>query len=181
VITEVASLAEYHQLSERLRQKGFAEDQSPDAPICRWVAPGVVLDVMPTDEQILGFGNEWYRPALVAAQDLQLPSGRMIRMVPAPYFLATKLAAFENRGRGDFMMSHDIEDLIAVLDGRPELAGEVRRADDGLRGFLAGRFERLLANEAFLTALPGHLLGGAASPDRAPVVLGIMREIVDAA
>lgn len=181
VITEVASLGEYHRLSQRLRQKGFAEDQSPDAPICRWVAPGVVLDVMPTNEQILGFGNEWYRPALTAAIELLLPSGRTIRMVPAPHFLATKLVAFDNRGRGDFMMSHDIEDLVAVLDGRPELADEVLHADNELRGFLATRFRGLLISERFLTALPGHLLGGAASPDRTPIVLGIMKEIAEAA
>jgi hypothetical protein len=45
VITEVASLAAYHRLSQRLREQGFAEDQSPDAPICRWVSAGVVLAV----------------------------------------------------------------------------------------------------------------------------------------
>jgi len=177
VITEVASLAEYHQLSRRLRQKGFAEDQTPGAPICRWVAPGVVLDVMPTSEQILGFGNEWYKPALDAATELQLPSGRTIRMVPAPYFLATKLIAFDNRGRDDFMMSHDIEDIVAVMDGRPELVGEILQTVGGLRGFLAERFGALLDNQDFLAALPGHLSGGAESPDRTPVLLNIMRAI----
>ncbi len=180
VITEVASLAEYYQLSERLRLKGFAEDQSLDAPICRWVAPGLVLDVMPTDEKILSFGNEWYRPAMTAATKLQLPSGQTISMVTAPYFLATKLVAFDSRGQGDFMISHDIEDLVAVLDGRPELTNEVLSTDDDLRRFLAKRFGELLSNQGFLDALPGHLLGGAASPDRTPVVLRVIREISEA-
>lgn len=180
VITEVGTLAEYHRLSERLRQKGFAEDQSPDAPICRWVAAGVVLDIMPTNEEILGFGNEWYRPALAAATKLSLPSGRTIKMVTAPYFLATKLAAFDNRGRGDFMMSHDMEDIVAVLDGRPELVDELQHVDDELRVYLATRFGELLANEDFLTAVPGHLQGGAASPDRTPVVVRVIEEIARA-
>jgi hypothetical protein len=35
VITEVPSLGDYHRLSELLRERGFNEDQSPDAPICR--------------------------------------------------------------------------------------------------------------------------------------------------
>jgi hypothetical protein len=35
VITEVASLQDYYQLAEQLRARGFNEDQSPDAPICR--------------------------------------------------------------------------------------------------------------------------------------------------
>jgi predicted nucleotidyltransferase len=177
VITEVATLAEYHRLSRRLRNKGFTEDQSHDAPICRWVAPGVVLDIMPTNEEILGFGNDWYRPALIAATELILPSGRTIRMVTAPYFLATKLAAFDSRGRGDFMMSHDIEDIVAVLDGRPGLVEELHHVDSELRNYLAARFGELLVNEDFLAAIPGHLQGGAASPDRTPVVLGIIEEI----
>ena len=36
LITEVASLRDYYQLAERLRQRGFVEDQSQGAPICRW-------------------------------------------------------------------------------------------------------------------------------------------------
>ena len=63
VIVEVASLIEYHRLAKRLRELGFSEDQSPDAPICRWRAGGVLLDVMPTHPEIMGFGNEWYQPA----------------------------------------------------------------------------------------------------------------------
>ncbi len=178
VIIEVATLAEYHRLSERLRERGFAEDQSPDAPICRWVAPGVVLDVMPTGEEILGFGNRWYRPALSAAMGLNLPSGKFIQMVTAPYFLATKLVAFDNRGRRDFMMSQDMEDIVAVLDGRPELIGELEEhADSGLRSYLAKRFGELLDNEDFLAALPGHVQGGAASPDRTPIVIETIEQI----
>ena len=34
VITEVASLQDYHRLSGQLRKRGFKEDQRPDAHIC---------------------------------------------------------------------------------------------------------------------------------------------------
>lgn len=73
-IAEVASLIEYHRLSKRLRDVGFSEDQSMDAPICRWQAGGILLDVMPTHSEILGFGNEWYQPAFDAAVPVTLPS-----------------------------------------------------------------------------------------------------------
>ena len=72
VITEVASLADYYRLADDLRAAGFVEDQSPDAPLCRWRAPEVILDVMPTDEHVFGFGNCWYRPALANAQVIGL-------------------------------------------------------------------------------------------------------------
>lgn len=170
VITEVASLGEYHRLSSRLRERGFREDQSPEAPVCRWIAEGIVLDVMPTRAEILGFGNEWYQPALDTAASLKLPSGRAVRMVTAPYFLATKLAAFEGRGNGDYVMSHDMEDIVAVLDGRPEIIDEVKRTEEALQAHLADRFTKLLRNPDFLAALPGHLPGDAASQARVPLV-----------
>ena len=107
-IVQVVSQADYYQLSEKLRAKGFSEDTSDDAPICRWVADLVVLDVMPTDTNILGFGNKWYAPAAEKSDILQLPSGKSIRLVSAPYFLITKLEAFDGRGRGDYLASHDI-------------------------------------------------------------------------
>ena len=46
VLVEVATLVEYYRLSEQLRQLGFVEDTSEDAPICRWRADDVILDVM---------------------------------------------------------------------------------------------------------------------------------------
>lgn len=177
VITELATLSEYHHLSKRLRRKGFSEDQSPDAPICRWLAPGLILDVMPTDEKILGFGNEWYRPALTAAKETPLPSGQKIRMVTAPYFLATKLLAFDGRGNCDFVMSHDIEDFVAVLDGRPTLPQEVAHSDARLRNFLVKRLTNLLTKDEFLNALPGHVQDASTSPERSAVVLEKIREI----
>lgn len=133
VIAELASLGEYYRLSAQLRERGFREDSSPEAPICHWLAAGIILDVMPTDPGILGFGNVWYQPALKSAESVELPSGASIRMVSALYFLATKLAAFDGRGKGDFVMSHDMEDLVAVLDGRPEIVDEVKGADETLR------------------------------------------------
>ena len=179
VITEVASLGDYQRLSGRLRKRGFKEDQSPDAPICRWVAADVVLDVMPTRPEILGFGNKWYQPALDAAVVVTLPSGKSIRMVTAPYFLATKLAAFDTRGKGDYVMSHDMDDIIAVLDGRPEIVNEVKRAEETLRAHLMKKFGSLLRDTKFVTALPGHLPGDMASQARAPLVMDRITEIAE--
>ena len=179
VITEVASLGDYHRLSGQLRKRGFKEDQSPDAPICRWVAMGVVLDVMPTMPGILGFGNEWYQPALDAAVVVKLPSGKRIRMVTAPYFLVTKLAAFDDRGKGDYVTSHDMEDIVAVLDGRPEIVNEVQQSDAVLRRHLTTRFSTLLRDTKFVSALPGHLPGDTASQARVPLVMERISGIVE--
>src|SRR3989442_3955296 len=71
-IIEIASYGEYATLSERLRALGLHEDHNEDAPTCRWRDQDLIIDVMPTDERILGFSNQWYAPAINAAQDLEI-------------------------------------------------------------------------------------------------------------
>ena len=170
VITEVASIGQYHHLAEKLRLRGFAEDQSPDAPICRWTADAVVLDVMPTDPGIFGFGNEWYRPALASAVRVDLPSRRWIKRVTAAYFLATKLVAFDGRGKGDYVLSHDMEDVVAVLDGCSQVVDDVLKSDNAVRKFLGVRMQALLADKRFMAALPGHLPGDVVSQARVRLI-----------
>lgn len=178
VIVQVVSYAAYYQLSEKLRKRGFKEDSSEGAPLCRWITDNAVLDVMPTDARILGFSNQWYAQAMENAEEMQLPSGRKIRLVSAPYFLITKLEAFDGRGGGDYLMSHDIEDIIAVIDGRPGIIDEIRQAESELAAELSARFEKLLKDKNFIDSISGHMPTDAASQARTQVVLGRIKEIV---
>lgn len=148
-ITEVGSWVDYHRLSEKLRERGFSEDTSKDAPICRWKGSGILLDVMPTKSHVLGFANEWYPPAFEKAESLTLPSRKQIRMVTSPYFLATKIAAFDSRGENDYLMSHDMEDIVAVLDGRADVVEEIRTADKAVREYLMRRLTNLQRDNNF--------------------------------
>ena len=175
-IVEVASYAEFTVLEERLRALGFSQSLSEGAPVCRWVQEGLILDVMPTEPSILGFSNRWYRPALRNARPLPV-EGREVAMITAPYFLATKFEAFHGRAKNDFRMSHDLEDIVTVIDGRPELASEVKETDPQLRDFLAAEFSALLANRDFLEALPGYLLPDSASQQRIGLVVERMKQV----
>jgi len=46
---------------------------------------------------------------------------------------------------------------VTVIDGRPEIIGEVRAVDGVLNCYLREKFTDFLQNENFLDALPGHL------------------------
>ena len=177
VIVEVGSWGEYAPLQERLRRRGFSEDASEGAPLCRWVIEGIKVDVMPTSAEILGFSNRWYGPAMAAARRIQLTSEISIRLVTAPFFVATKLEAFRGRGQGDHQLSHDLEDLIAVVDGRNELLDEIEGTGEDLREYLRHGVGELLDDQAFGEALPGHLPGDAASQERIPALLGRLARI----
>jgi predicted nucleotidyltransferase len=176
-IASITSYAEYKAFSKRLRQLGFAEDQSYGAPICRWAHGKIRLDVMPTDERILGFSNRWYKPAMEKPQRIQLDNDLIIRVVTTPLFLGTKLEAFKGRGKNDFFASHDLEDVISVIDGRSSLLDEIQHAPKELRLYLAYEVHKLITNPEFADALPGYLLPDSASQARLHPLLQTLRAI----
>jgi predicted nucleotidyltransferase len=158
VIIEVASLYDYYKLADLLRSLGFKEDAQTEAgPVCRWVIDDIKVDTMPVEGQVLGFSNPYYRAAVETAVLREIADGITIRLISAPCFLATKLEAFRDRGDGDFMGSSDMEDVIAVLDGRPEVIDEIRDAPHEVQHFLVKSFSAFLEDDDFLDSLSGHL------------------------
>lgn len=77
------------------------------------------------------------------------------------------------------MASHDIEDFIALLDGRLEIIDEVRESNDELKSYLAVQIRQLLTKGEFLEALPGYLPPDQVSQGRLPILEERMRLIVD--
>jgi predicted nucleotidyltransferase len=179
VIIDIATRMEYSRLETDLRSKGFRNDISEDAPLCRWLVNGIKVDVMPTQEDILGFSNHWYLPAIENANYVQLEKEIVIKLVTPPYFLATKIEAFKGRGKGDYMASHDMEDIITVLDGRREIVDEIKSSSGELKTFLSRTFRIFLADENFLDAIPGQLLPDHANQSRLPRLLKILEEIAN--
>lgn len=170
VVVEVATLADYHRLEKKVAATGLQRDAREGAPICRWRLGEAVLDLMPSEEKILGFGNRWYPLAVRTARRTALPTGAGIRLIHAPVFVATKLDAFLDRGAGDYLMSHDLGDVLAVVDGRDELLAEFAGLDRELTRFVGESFAQLLATPRFRSYLPGHLPGDDASQARIPLV-----------
>lgn len=176
-IVGVSSNVEVEALNQMLRTAGFRHDMRPGAPICRWLLGSMKVDVMPSDASLLGFSSRWYPEALLNAVTIDLPDGPPVRTISAPYFIATKLEAFRSRGGGDYRESKDIQDIVAVVDGRARLPAEIARAPATVRPWLAAEVGSLLGTEAFLDALPGHLCSDEASQGRLPLLLSRLRAI----
>lgn len=158
VIVHVLGYGKWQRLLTELRQRGFRESPE-DEIICRMRLPNaligrdLIVDFMPDDEAILNFSNRWYRDALHSAADHALPSGTLIRVVTPSYFLATKLEAYRGRGRNDPLASRDIEDILAVVDGRDSLHAELAQAEPALRHYIAQVITALLAHRDFAYAV----------------------------
>lgn len=155
LIAVVAALRAYHALEEKFAQRGFQRDMAPEAPVCRWRIGGIAVDLMPTDESVLGFSNRWYAEAAATATRQVLPGGRLINLIGAPAFLATKFEAFRTRGAGDLLQSHDFEDIVNVVEGRQFIVEEVGAGGMMLRAYLGGQFAAVMAAADFANVLPG--------------------------
>lgn len=135
------------------------------------------VDLMPTDESVLGFTNRWYGEAATSAMRLRLPGGAMINLISAPAFLATKFEAFQTRGNADFVVSHDFEDIINVVEGRSSIVEEVAECEMTMRAYLCAQFDAVLSVTTFMNILPGLLVNDALHTQRVESVMKRMKAI----
>jgi hypothetical protein len=170
LVASVSALAAYHGMEKELARLGFKRDMSPEAPICRWRYRELEVDLMPADPNILGFSNRWYPLALDSAVEFRLPGGSDIRLISAPVFVGTKFEAHASRGGGDLLASHDMEDIINIVDGRPTLLEEITAVPEELSLYLREQCARLLATPNFADYLPGLIAPGEDLAERAKIV-----------
>ena len=178
VIVAVTSILGYYDIEKDLRKAGFSQTIAMvDSPICRWTHGELKLDVMPTEEKILGFSNRWYSDAVRTATIECLPNSQEIRLITSPYFLATKIEAFHGRGNGDYRASHDMEDIITIVDGRPELHEEILKSELPLQDYIADEIDAFLGEPSFSDALPCHLAPDASNQARVPIIFERFRAL----
>jgi predicted nucleotidyltransferase len=150
-IIEIASRKNYANLEAQLRKQKFENDQKI---ICRWHYQGVIVDIMPTDEKILGFSNRWYSEGIVHAIPYEIEKNITIRILELPYFIGCKLEALFNRGMRDLRLSKDLEDIIFLLN----YGTKVITDNNGLKKYISDQVKILLAKpelrEAIFCVLP---------------------------
>lgn len=176
LIVDSQTRQRHASFEKRLRERGF-QIQAP--PACRYGIGEILVDVMTTSSAAMGFSDRWYAEAFATAEPMKLPDGSMIRVIRSPLFLATKLNAWLDRGKGDYYAAQDLEDILAVIDGRPGLVEEIQRSSLEVKAFLSKSFATLLAAQGFLDAIPGHLGGEAVAGARAEMAIATMRKIAE--
>jgi predicted nucleotidyltransferase len=174
LVIHLTSTAAWYRLEETLKTKGF-KNTGQDTVTCRLRLGALKVDFMPTDEKILGFSNTWFVGGLENAIDYTLPNGTPIKVFAAPWFLAAKLQAYLGRGKGDLLMSNDIEDIIALLDGREELIAETKHAPIELRRFVGEELSSLLR----LTAFQDVIQSTAQDPDRETLIYERLDRLIE--
>ena len=174
LIVDSREHGQHADFEARLRDRGF---QIKSPPICRYGIDDILVDVMTTSD-IQGFSDRWYPEAFSTAEDTPLANGTVIRTITAPLFIATKLNAWKDRGKQDYL-APDIEDVLAVIDGRGVLLDEIRQSSPAVQKFLAATFKELMADDNFREIIPAHLGGDSIAHERAELVAVIMEQIID--
>lgn len=143
ILVELLSYADYSKMEEKLRQKGFINDMDSKV-ICRYKIQGIIVDVMPTSEKILGFSNKWYPAGFANSKTQKLDEIHPIRIFSPEYFIATKLEAFKNRGNNDGRTSQDFEDIVFVLNNRSSIWKEMNTLSYALKAYFMEEWKSLL-------------------------------------
>ena len=170
VVFSVASPGEYSYLRQDLLNAGFHDDILMDKPQCALFYGEWRVDFLCASPEVRGMGNRWF-PAVMRDAVLEKIDEIEVWRASTPSWIATKLEAWFNRGRlpsgAPDYYHQDIEDILAVFDGRPECVAELGECEEDVRDFLRHTFGMMTLNPDFLSTLPGHTSGHA----RAEIVL----------
>lgn len=156
ILIELANYSGYAELEEQLRQRGFVNDKDSGV-ICRYIIQGIVVDVMPTSGDVLGFTNRWYSEGFVNPMEIDLGQNIIIKIFQPPYFLAAKMEAFKNRGGGDGRTSSDFEDITLVLNNRSMIWAELENAPQNVGLYLKEEFQKIAESDLLYEWIGAHL------------------------
>ncbi|OJW77425.1 MAG: hypothetical protein BGO69_18795 [Bacteroidetes bacterium 46-16] len=176
VLVEIATYGEFAKVQEKLNELGFEVDAESNV-ICRYKHQGLIVDVMPTEEDVLGFKNKWYPEGFVNKEIIALDEHVSVNIFTAPYFIASKLEAFGDRGGNDGRTSSDFEDIIFVLDNRDSIWEEIERSNDKVKEYLKDEFKKLIENQYAEEWISAHLEYQTVAA-RARRILGAMARLI---
>lgn len=171
-VVQVLTRSEYQTIEVQLASVNFHLDPTEEV-MCRFKHGNLILDVMPTHEEILKFGNQWYRQATEEPLSYTLPNERTINVINAPLFLCTKFVAYKDRGKTD---EKDLEDIIAVVDGRRELQSELQNSSSEIKLFISAATKELMRSN-FLSRIDWFLPSDYANSARDRIVINRLRAL----
>lgn len=177
-VVELSSRTAHAKLEERLRAKKFANDTSQGAPICRWIYKDILVDVMPTDSNVLGFTNMWYEEGVDNKITKTLPDGTEVFVFPPEYYLATKFEAHKGRGGNDLRQSHDFEDIIYIFNNCSDLLDNISNANASVKAYLKEECQNLLNNEGLTEGVESALPYGSVE-EGTEIILELIQNIAE--
>ena len=174
---QLSGYSEWVKLQERLLTLGFSPNPEGHT-ICNYLYNGIEIDIMPMEDSSIGKSNRWYKPGLNYVQEIEIENQR-IKILSAPYFLATKFEAFNNRGN-EYRLSHDFEDIIYVIDNRTSIVNEVLLADKIVKTFIVEELNKVMSQSNWQEILSSQI-HPMMTDERFPIVVDKIKSIINTA
>lgn len=150
----IINLSHWEKVQTQLGALGFHPDPFGHA-ICSYKYKDIPIDIMATEDGPLGPANRWYK---IGFENLWTAKAKDqdIKILSAPCYLATKFEAFNNRG-SDYRISHDIEDIIYVLDNRIGIVEEIENDDTRIANFIKEQLQNISNKGLLQEVLMAHI------------------------
>ena len=175
VIIELLNYSSLARLEEQLVKMGFQNDIESRI-ICRYKIKGITVDIMSTTLDTFGFSNKWYPEGYKYSIQYQIGDNYSIKILNAPYFIATKFEAFKDRGKNDGRTSQDFEDIIYILENRRGIWEEIVQLSGEIKEYLILEFSKLLKNPYIIEWIDCHV--ERASPPSTYLIINEIEKIV---
>ncbi|MBL4587036.1 MAG: hypothetical protein JKX84_08285 [Flavobacteriales bacterium] len=170
----VINLSDWATIQEDLGRLGFHPDPFGHA-ICSYKYKDIPVDIMAAEDGPLGPANRWYKIGFNNLWKVKVKT-QEISIFKAPCYLATKFEAFNSRGK-DYRSSHDMEDIIYILDNRIDIVSEIKQTEERIRLFVINQLNTIIELGMLDEVLMAHI-HPLMIDERKPIVLEKIGEIV---
>ena len=162
----IVNLSHWEKVQTQLGALGFHPDPFGHA-ICSYKYKDIPVDIMATEDGPLGPANRWYK---IGFENLWTAKAKEqdIKILSASCYLATKFEAFNNRGT-DYRTSHDIEDIVYVLDNRIGIVEEIANDDSRIANFIKEQLQ-IITNKGMMQELLMARIHPLMLDERLPIV-----------
>ena len=150
----IVNLSHWEKVQEQLAALGFHPDPFGHA-ICSYKYKDIPVDIISTGEGPIGSTNRWFK---IGFNNLWMAKAKEqeLKILSAPCFLATKFEAFNDRG-SDYRSSHDMEDIIYVLDNRMGIVEEIEKDDPRIANFIKEQLQKIISKGMMQEVLIAHI------------------------
>ncbi len=152
---KIASIGALEALREELIARGFIQT-SEDSVVCRFRFDDILVDVMATVPIGWAPGNRWFEQGFDKAYSYSLDD-LDIKLLPLPYFLATKFDAFFDRGIKDLYTSHDFEDIVYLFNHLSDITEQILNSDIKVKTYLMDCASKIIDSPRLQEAIVANL------------------------
>ncbi len=171
---ELTGYNDWVKLNENLLEIGFQPNPKGNA-MCNFIYEGINIDIMPAEDSPIGVSNRWYKPGFEFIKKLTF-NEQTIRVLSVPFYIATKLEAFNDRGR-DYRTSHDFEDVIYVIDNCTTIVEEILQSEKDVKNFIVTELKKVITNphieEIIQSQIHPNMVAG-----RYPLIIEKLEQII---